>query len=158
MLATITAYGVGTFVHVLAVIIAFGPTYAYAFMGAVAAKDNPAAVPTVHRIIATIDRYLVNPGMVVILLAGFYTLSKGPYDLSDSWVSVGLAALIIVGAMQGMFFTPKNRQALELAERDLKGGGALSDEYQAVAKQIATMGQLVGLIIVIAVFFMVVKP
>jgi uncharacterized membrane protein len=157
VIGTITAYGVGRFVHVLAVIIAFGPTYSYAFMGVIAGQE-PRSAPTVHRLIAMIDRYLVNPGMVILLLAGFYTLSKGHIQLSETWVSVGLVALIIVGAMQGMFFTPKNRKALELAERDIKAGDALSDEYQAVTKQIAQAGQLAGLIIVIAVFFMVVKP
>jgi len=155
---TITAYGVGKFFHVLAVIIAFGPTYAYAFMGAVAASDNPSSVPTVHKIIATIDKYLVTPGMVIILVAGLYTLSKGHIEISESWVEVGLAAIVVVGAMQGVFFKPKNQRALELAERDLKAGGELSAEYQGVVKQIAQMGQLAGLIIVVAVFFMVVKP
>jgi uncharacterized membrane protein len=127
-------------------------------MGAVAARDNPAAVPTVHRIIATIDRYLVMPGMVVLLIAGLYTLNEGDISLSESWVSVGLGALVLVGGMQGMFFSPKNREALDLAERDVKGGGALSEEYQGVIRQISTMGQLAGLIVIVAIFFMVVKP
>jgi uncharacterized membrane protein len=158
VLATITAYAVGKFIHVLAVVLAFGPTYAYAFMGAVAAADNPAAVPTVHRIITAIDRYLVIPGMVVILLAGLYTLDEGQIKFSESWVSIGFAALIVVGAMQGLVFSPKNRQALALAERDVEGGGALSDEYRAVVRQISLAGQLAGVLIIAAIFFMVVKP
>jgi uncharacterized membrane protein len=158
VLSTITAYGVGKFFHVFAVIIAFGPTYAYPFMGAIAGRTDPRSVPTIHRIIAAIDRYLLNPGMVVILVAGFYMVSKGDLDMGQSWIIVGLVALLVVGGMQGMLFTPWNRKALELSERDMKAGDELGPEYMALTKKIAGAGQLAGLLILVAVFFMTVKP
>jgi uncharacterized membrane protein len=158
VLGIITAYGVGKFIHVFAVIVAFGPTYAYPFMGAISAKTDPRAVPTIHRIIAAIDRYLLMPGLVILTLAGFYLVSKGKIQLSEAYVSVGIAGVLIVGAMQGMFFSKWNREALALAESDLKSGDTLGPEYMALTKKIAGAGQFVGILIAVVVFFMVVKP
>src|SRR6185436_8144818 len=76
MLATITAYGVGLFIHVLAVVLAFGPTFGYGFFVATAERDDPRSVPTVLRAIQKVDRYLVQPGLLVVLVAGIYLLSK----------------------------------------------------------------------------------
>lgn len=158
MLGTITAYGVGKFIHVFGVIVAFGPTYAYPFMGAISAKTDPKAVPTIHRIIAAIDRYLLTPGMVIVLLAGFYLVGEGKIQLSETYVAVGIVGIVIVFALQGMFFSKWNRQALALAENDLESSETLGPEYMALTKKIAGTGQFVGILIAVVVFFMVVKP
>lgn len=158
MIGTITSYGIGTFIHVFAVIVAFGPTYAYPFMGAIAAKTDPKAIPTIHRIIAAIDRYLLMPGIVVLTLAGFYLVGKGKIELSETYVTAGIAGILIVGAMQGMLFSKWNREALALAENDLETGDTLGPEYVAMTKKIAAAGQFTGLLIAAVVFFMVVKP
>jgi uncharacterized membrane protein len=158
VLGIITAYGIGKFIHVFAAIVAFGPTYAYPFMGAISAKTDPRAVPTIHRIIAAIDRYLLTPGMVIVLLAGFYLVSKGKIQLSETYVAVGIVGILVVFAMQGMFFSKWNREALALAETDLKSGEALGPEYMALSKKIAGAGQFAGILIAVVVFFMVVKP
>jgi uncharacterized membrane protein len=158
MLATVTAYGVGKFIHILAVILAFGPTYAYPIFIGVAERTSPRALPTVLRGLEKVDRYFVTPGMVVILAAGIYLVSKGNWDVSNSFVSEGIAAILVLFALTGAFFTPQTRRARELAERDLASGDELSAEYGAVSKRIARVGALAGLIVAVTVFFMVVKP
>ena len=50
------------------------------------------------------------------------------------------------------------RKARELAERDLKAGDTLSDEFEAVAQRIGKVGTLAGLIVVVTIFFMTYKP
>ncbi len=75
MTATITGFSIGLFIHVLAVVLAFGPTYGYAFFIGQAESSAPRSVPTVLRGIQKIDRILVSPGLIVILLAGIYMLS-----------------------------------------------------------------------------------
>lgn len=158
MLGSITAYGVGTFIHVLAVVVALGATYGYAFFIAIAERTSPVAVPSVIRSMQACDRYLVTPGLIVILLAGFYLLSEGNIKVSESWVSIGILAVIVLLGMTHAFFAPRGRRALELAERDLAAGPQLSDEYAAVSKEITIGGNLAGLIAIITIFFMVVKP
>jgi uncharacterized membrane protein len=158
VLATITGYGIGKFVHVLAVVVAFGPTFGYPIFLAVAQKSAPGSVPAVLRAILRADRLLVVPGMVVLLIAGIYLLSEGSIPGGESWVTVGFVAIVGLFAMSHLFFVPKSRQALEIAERDLKDGDTLSPEFEAVAKRIALGGQIASLAIVVTTFFMVVKP
>lgn len=156
--AEITAYGVGTFIHVLAVVLAFGPTFGYAFFMTYADTKAPASVPTIYRTAQLSDRYLVTPGMIVLLLAGIYLLSEGDISVGESWVSVGFVAIIVLFGMTHGFFGPRYRKGIELAERDLAAGGEMSEEYRAVSRQMAIGGQIAGLIVAVTIFFMTVKP
>jgi len=158
MTATITGYSVGLFIHVLAVVLAFGPTFGYGFFVAVAEGSAPRSVPTVLRGVQRVDRFLVQPGLIVVLLAGIYMLAKADISASESWVTVGFVAIIVLFAMSHGFFRPQTRAALELAERDLESGDALGAEYGAISKKLENAGKLAGLIVAIAIFFMTVKP
>ena len=158
MLATVTAYNVGLFIHILAVVLAFGPTFAYGFFIGFADAKAPAAVPAVNRAVLLTNLFLVTPAMIVALAAGIYLLAKGDISSSESWVTVGFVAIIVLFGLVHAFFNPRTRKAIELSERDLAAGGELSAEYRAVSAQMARVGQLAGLIVVVAIFFMVVKP
>jgi uncharacterized membrane protein len=156
--ATITGFSIGLFIHVLAVVLTFGPTFGYAFFVGVAEGSSPRSVPTVLRGILAIDRYLVSPGLIVVLLAGIYMLIDAEISAGESFVTVGFIAIIVLFGMAHGFFRPQTRQALELAERDLGQGDTLSPEYEAISKKLETGGKIAGLIVVIAIFFMVVQP
>ena len=158
MTATITWFGIGLFVHVLAVVLAFGPTFAFGIFIGVAERSSPSSVPAVLRGILAHDRYLLSPGLIVILLAGIYMLIDHHISAGESWVGVGFVAIVVLFGMAHGFFRPNARKALELAERDLAGGGALSEDYAAVAKKLENGGKLAGLIVAITIFFMTVQP
>jgi uncharacterized membrane protein len=158
VLATVTAYNVGLFIHVLAVVLAFGPTFGYGFFIGYADSNAPAAVPAVNRAVRMTNLYLVTPAMVVVLAAGLYLLSKGDISASESWVTVGFVAIIILFGLIHGFFNPRTKKAIQLAERDLAAGGELSGEYSRISAQMARVGQLAGLIVAVTIFFMVVKP
>ncbi len=158
MLATITGYNVGLFLHVLAVVLAFGPTFGYGFFVAAAEANSPRSVPTVLRGIQQVDRFLVQPGLVVVLLAGIYMLQKADISAGESWVSIGFVAIIAFFGLSHGFFRPQTAKALELAERDLGSGDTLSADYSAISKRLENVGKLAGLIVATTIFFMVVKP
>lgn len=159
MLATIVdpGYKIAAFLHILAVVLAFGPTFGYAFFFSVT-PSFPRATPAIMAGIQKVDRYLVNPGMIVLLLAGIYLLSDGPWETSDAFVSAGFLAILVLFGLQHAFFQPKVREAKALAERDLESGDTLSDEFLAVSDRIGKVGTLAGLIVVVTVFFMTYKP
>jgi uncharacterized membrane protein len=152
-------YKVALFLHVLAVVLAFGPTFGYAFFFSVA-PQYPRATPAILAGVQKVDRYLVNPGMIVLLLAGIYLLvaSDGAWDAGDVYVSVGFLAIIVLFGLQHGFFQPQVRNAKALAERDLKGGDELSPEFEALGQRIGQVGTIAGLIVVVAIFFMTYKP
>jgi uncharacterized membrane protein len=158
-LATIISpgYKIALFLHILAVVLAFGPTFGYAFFMSVT-PQFPRATPAVLVGIQKIDRYLVQPGMIVLLLAGIYLLADGPWEASDAFVSIGFLAIIALFGLSHAFFRPQTAEALALAERDLQSGDELGSEYLAVAGRLSKVGLLAGLIVVVAVFFMAYKP
>lgn len=160
MLATIVdpGYKIALFLHILAVVLAFGPTFGYGFFVAAAEGSAPRSVPTVLRGVQTVDRYLVQPGLIVLLLAGIYLLADGPWETGDAFIGIGFLAIIVLFGLSHGFFRPQTAKALELAERDLGSGDTLSAEYGAVSERLANVGKLAGLIVVVTIFFMAYKP
>lgn len=153
-------YEIVAAVHVLAAVLAFGPTFAYPIMQVAAEKSEPASIPYFWRVQTRIDRVFVVPGAVVVLLAGVYLVATGPWTLAEPWVGSGLlivgVLLVLVLAVLG----PAERRAAELAERDLgaDGDASLSDEYWAISRRVAMVGGFASLLVVIAIVLMVLKP
>lgn len=150
-------YKFALFLHILAVVLAFGPTFGYALFFSVA-PQYPRAVPAILTGVQKCDRYLVNPGMIVLLLAGVYLLVDGDWDAGEAFISVGFLAIVVLLGLQHAFFQPQTRRAKELAERDLKAGDTLSPEFDAVSQKLGQVGGLAGLIVVVTTFFMSYKP
>jgi uncharacterized membrane protein len=152
-------YKIALFLHILAVVLAFGPTFGYAFFFSVA-PQYPRATPAILAGVQKVDRYLVNPGMVVLLLAGIGLLSAsdGVWSGSDAFVIVGFIAIIALFGLQHGFFQPKVREAKALAERDLEASDTLSPEFEALGQRIGQVGTLAGVIVVVTIFFMAYKP
>jgi hypothetical protein len=155
--ANITGYSVGLFIHVLAVVLAFGPTFAYGIIFSVM-PSNPRSAPALFDAIRKVDRYLVDPGMIVVLLAGIYLMSDGNWDGSEAFIAVGFIAIFALFGLQHAFFRPQGRKAQALAERDLKAGDSFSAEFEEVSRRLGMVGPIAGLIVVVAIFFMTVKP
>jgi len=157
VLANITDYSVGLFIHILAVVLTFGPTFGYGILFSVLPK-YPRAAPGLIAGIQKIDRYMITPGLLVILLAGIYLLVEGPWSSSEAFIAVGFVAIVALLGLQHGFFRPQEAKARELAERDLKAGDTLSAEFEEVSRRLGTVGPIAGLIVVVTIFFMVVKP
>jgi hypothetical protein len=155
--ADITDYSVGLFIHILAVVAAFGPTFAYGIIFSVL-PQHPRSAPALFDAVRKIDNYMVNPGTIVVLLAGIYLMAEGNWDGGEAFIVIGFVAIIALLGMQHAFFRPQGRKAQELAERDLKAGDSFSAEFEAISRRLGTVGPVAGLIVVITIFFMTVKP
>jgi len=155
-------YDVVISLHVMAVILAFGPTFGYAFFQTVTERLYPRGVPTMFRAMLMVDRFLVTPMMVVILAAGIYLVLDGPFDWEDTFVSVGIVGLIVLFAMTHAVLGRSEKKLMGLAERDIAAAGSgeveLSDEYWAASRRSAVYGTVAGLLVLAIVFMMIVKP
>lgn len=158
MIAEITAYDVGLFIHVLAVLAGLGPTAAYPVIISWVERFNPEAVPGVYSGIGRTDHLLVTPGLVLILFSGLYLVTEGELSLGETWVSVGLGAVVVLLGISHGYLTPRIRRGIELAERDLAAGGSLSEEFRRLSREIALGGAISSLLVVVTIFFMTVKP
>ena len=154
-----TGYKIALFFHIIAVVVAFGPTFGYALFFSVL-PSYPKAAPAILAGVQRVDRYLVNPGMVILLIAGIVLMASGStiWDGSDFFIVWGFIAIIALFGLQHGFFQPQVRQAKALAERDLKAGDTLSPEFEALGQRIGQVGSGAGILIALTIFFMVYKP
>jgi len=161
MQLAVTFYSVVLWIHILAVVLAFGPTFAYGVFAATAERMDPRSVPVISAGILAWNR-VTQAMIVVILIAGIYLMADGPWEGGDFFIAWGFVAVIFTGAMGGAYFAPKTRQLKELAERDIAAAGdgpvTLSAEYSALNQQIAKAGMLTGLVIVLTLYVMTAKP
>ncbi len=157
MLIAVQLFEVVLAVHIMAAVVAFGVTFAYPIIFAVVEKADPRALPALHRAELTVGQRLIQPGLGVVLLAGIYLASK-LHEWSAFYVQWGLAATVVLGALAGMFFTPIERRLVEISARDVAaatdGEVALSAEYQAQSKRLATVGALSSVLVLVTIYFM----
>jgi len=138
------------------VVVAFGVTFTYPLL-AIAGNREKRAMPTLHRYQVAVSRMVINPGLLVILIAGIVLASK-EHQWGSFYVGWGVAAVVVLGAAEGALIAPRGKRLVELAERDIAAAGAgevtWSDEYNAVFRQTGQIGAVLDLIVVVTVFFM----
>jgi uncharacterized membrane protein len=147
-------------VHVMAVVVAFGFSFAYPVFMPWARRNHPRAMPVIHAMSDRLGKLVMSPAIAVVLICGIYLASDADV-WSEAWVSVPLVILIVIGGLGGMFFAPNERKLAALAERDLAatgGGGELSAEYDDLFRRVAVAGYAVCALVLIAIFFMTAKP
>ena len=158
----ITSYNFSIFLHVTAVMVGFGSTFALAIATPVALKLDPRHLPYVHELSIALNKYFASPALVIVLVTGFYQVSDRDWKLGDFWLAATLAIVIALGAIMGAVFMPGAKKLKALADRDIAAAGdgpvTLSEEYNKRAKTDAIFGPITGLLLVAAVFFMVTKP
>jgi hypothetical protein len=147
-------------IHIAAVVIAFGVTFAYPIFGVVGSQLDPRAMPWWHRMQVYLGTRLITPGLAVVLVAGIYLASK-LHQWSFFYVQWGLGAAIVIGALGGLFFAPTERKLAEVAEQDIKAAGEgevkWSAEYQALTRREAAVGAATSVLILLTVYFMTVQ-
>lgn len=145
-------YDVVLSVHIIAIVLAFGVTFAYPILMPFIGRNHPQVLGPIHEAQERIGRYLIMPAGTVALASGLY-LAADADVFGEVWVQVPMTILIILLGLGGAFFSPKERRAAELARQD--PGGA---EYRAISGQIAKVGAASSLLVLVAIFFMTAKP
>jgi uncharacterized membrane protein len=158
----ITGFDISLWLHITAVVVGFGATFAEALLFPVAQKMGVRYLPFVHQVQIAINQRLATPAMVVILITGIYQVDKVNASFGDLWISASFAIVIVLGGLLGGYFIPTDRKLRAQVEREIAAAGdgevILSPSYQAAARTEGMVGGLAGLLIVAAIFLMVVKP
>jgi uncharacterized membrane protein len=158
----VTFYNLVLFVHITSAIVGFGVTFAYPVIFAALRPKDLSHAPWFHRVQGDVGKRVISPAAGLILLSGLYLTWKSAYDFGDAFVGAGIAIIVILMGLGGAFFSRKEDQLVEFAERDLAAGlgaeGSLSEEYERINRQVAMVGMLSSFLVLVAVFLMVVKP
>jgi uncharacterized membrane protein len=157
LISAILFYDVVVFVHVLAVVLAFGGAFAYPLLESYIRRTNPGDLVVLHRSQVVLTRRLITPSMVVILAAGLY-LALDRWSLGDAWISSTFTILIVLFGLVGAVITPAEKRCAELADADRRAGGGPSAAYETQARKLAAFGGFALLLVVVAIFLMTVKP
>jgi uncharacterized membrane protein len=159
-IALVNGYNISIWLHISAVMVGFGSTFALAIATPVALKLDPRHLPYVHQLSININRFFATPALVLVLATGFYQISKRNWDY-DFWIVGTLVIVVILGGFIGAVFLPEAKKLKEISEREIAqaGGDAYtpSDEYNRAARLGMIVGPLAGLLLIAAVFLMVTK-
>ena len=163
MFADLSGYNISLWIHISAAVIGLGATFAEAIAFQVALKMDPRVMPFVHRLQRTINMRLANPALLIILITGIIQVADSDFiDFSDAWISATFVIVIILGGLLGGYFIPTDKRLEKVAADEIAAAGAgpvqFSEGYLAKLKQEGLVGTISGLLIVVAVFLMVVKP
>ncbi|MGH2983318.1 MAG: DUF2269 family protein [Solirubrobacterales bacterium] len=161
----VTNYDFSVFIHVTAVVVGFGMTFAESVMFPVAMRMSARNLPYVHRLQLTINQFFALPALVIVVATGIYQMSEGNWDYGDLWVSGTLTIVVIIALALIGFFIPTDRRLLPIIEGALADAGDrelelkdLPKEYQRWGRLEGLVGSFLGILLIVAIYFMITKP
>jgi uncharacterized membrane protein len=161
MSLAVTTYQLSVFVHVTAVVVGLGSTFAESILFPVAMAAGRRHLPFVHRLQLAINRWMATPALTIVLATGIYQVEDAGYEWGDLWISGTLTIVLVLFGLIGAYFIPADRRLGPMVEAELTAGGddvELSDEYMRAAKVEGAIGGLAGLLTVVAIYLMIIKP
>jgi Predicted integral membrane protein (DUF2269) len=151
LLATVRFYEVVLWVHITAVVVAFGTLFAYPLFLSLNARAPIGERASLHRLQIAFSKRITGPAIVVILAAGFY-LASDAHLWSQSWVGAGLALLIVIAGLGATVLRKGEERLLACAESGDEGA------YAKVLAPLLGWTALTLALIVVTIFLMAVKP
>ena len=139
--------------HILSAIIAVGANITYGVWTARASRE-PKALPFTLRGIKVIDDLIANPAYIVLLITGLAMAHAGGFSIKAPWLLTSLSLYILVAVIGFFGYSPNLRQRIESLDRD----GFQSANYQALARRGKMLGAVLGILVMVIIFLMVVKP
>lgn len=160
-MAAVSFYEVVLWLHITAVVVGFGGTFAYGVLLAAARRSAPRSLPGLLGALQANDRSLVTTGGVLVLITGLY-LTVDRWDFGELFIGWGIIAIVVLLGLVHGYFIPNERRAQEAAERDIEASGAAEVEFgegfEGFSVGLARMGAVAGLIVVLTIYVMVAKP
>jgi hypothetical protein len=161
VIAGVAFFDVVLAVHIMAVVFAFGATLAYPVLLGTIRKADSRALPALYKALHAISTRVIMPGLTVVLIAGIYMASDHKL-WSEFFVQWGLGVVVVIGAVEGMFLSPREKKLVEVADRDLAASGdgpfVPSAEHDALVKRIGATGAFMDLLVLLTILFMAIQP
>ena len=149
------------FLHVLAAIVAFGPTFAFATIGSLGGRE-PQHANFATRISATISSRLVYPigitlpitGALMILVAGIDLTSRAYY-----WLDIAIVIYIVAYGYSFFVQRPIVERIIAMTSTPPPPGATgPPPELMRLVARVQRGGMVLGILLVAIIFLMVVKP
>lgn len=144
-------YDVVLWLHITAVVVAFGALFAYPVFLGVNARAPLAQRANFHRLQIAFSKGVTGPAIGVILLAGIYLATDA--DLwAEPWVTIPFVLLFVIAGL--------GATVLRRGEEGLVAASDAADEvgYAKALAGVRTWTYVTIALIVIAIFLMTAKP
>jgi hypothetical protein len=155
--AAVALWEVVLALHIVAVVVAFGATFAYPVLLGAVTKADPRALPSLYRAFHAISQRVIMPGLAAIIVFGIY-LASHLHMWSAFYVQWGLAVAIAIGGIEGAYLGRRERRLVEVADRDVAAAGegpvTFSAEHDSLVRRIGAVGALMDLLVVLTIYFM----
>ncbi|MBA4181203.1 MAG: hypothetical protein C0506_11495 [Anaerolinea sp.] len=148
------------FLHILAVIVSIGATFAFPFLQAFAERSGVGATRFVMQFMVRIEKVLVIPGSILVALFGaglIFDDETGYKDDFPAWLMAAITIFIVVVVVDLVVQQRQVKSAIDALEGAPEGAG-LPAAYVPIGRRIQMVGGLEGLAIVVITFLMVWKP
>jgi hypothetical protein len=147
------------YLHVAGVIVAFGPTIAFPFIAARAAKE-PMHGNFALRVSELITEKVVEPGAVFVFLMGVgLIITKGYNPLVQLWLGVAIVLFLITLGFANLVQLRTVRKMIALTSQPPPPGAAgPPPEFVALSSNAARGGMFMTVMLFTILALMIVKP
>jgi hypothetical protein len=160
----VEVYDISVAIHVMAMIVAFGPLFAFPLFIAVTERRDPLSLPVVLRAVNTTERMVVVPATALVGFTGVYQAIDGPFAFDrDEWMTIGFVLYLLVFGLLVFLVEPLRAQAADEADRLLEQAEndddlGLSEAYRARMRLPNALMPAAGIVLLFVVYLMEVKP
>ena len=152
------------FLHVMAAIVAFGPTFAFSIIGAMGGNEREHAY-FANRLSQRIGQILVEPFAISMLFTGALLIWSGEIPLfqrDTRWLLLSIALYVVAILLSFFVSQPNVRRivAMQAATAGAEGppAGPPPPEMLRAIAVVQRTGMVLGLLTVTIVFLMVMRP
>jgi predicted integral membrane protein DUF2269 len=149
------------FLHVLGAVVAFGPTFSFSLIGAMAGKE-PQHANFATRITQTVSDRVVIPVALTMPITGAGIILVNGINLAAPqyrWLGLAILVYIVIFSYSVFVQRPTVRRLVELTSAPPPAGASgPPPEVPAIVRRIQRGGMFTGAGIVLILLLMVVKP
>jgi uncharacterized membrane protein len=148
------------FLHVMAAIVAFGPTFAFSIIGAMGGKE-PQHANFATRVSHRIGDILVEPFAISMLVTGALMIWAAEIPLFEPdarWLLVAIVLYLVAMGLSLFVSRPNVKRIIALSGGEGAPAGPPPPEMMRAIGTVQRVGMILTVLLVAIVFLMVVKP
>ena len=155
-----SSYKIELFLHIAAVVVGLGVTFAFPFLQAFAEKNGVASTRFALRFGQRLDNIVTIPGAIFLFIMGSLLIMNGEGGFKDEmpvWLSIGMTWFLVAFAV-AFFVQRRNVKAGIKALEGVADSAPLPAAYMALSKRMQMVGGLLGFSVIGIAFLMVYQP